>query len=251
MIDEAEGAGIVFDAGMVAQVRPDFQDVLHDSCTGVFKLLRTRPRSAPRLDDRAVSASLHPSVTKRREKPPITQAPYRRVVPLAPGQKISIPIYAAQPWNETGIYLEAGARYHFSAEGEWLDRDLQLGPQGETDIGFHAGQLVHLAATLLGHVENLFKRLSDNEAADFAGTRRNEDMPWFALVGAVANGGNPAANQATAAHETFLIGKECEFPNQADARITQPGYLYCYANDAWHFYDNNRGSVTLTVKRLN
>jgi len=26
-------------------------------------------------------------------------------------------------------------------------------------------------------------------------------------------------------------------------------FLYGFANDAWHFYDNNRGSVRLTVRR--
>lgn len=26
-------------------------------------------------------------------------------------------------------------------------------------------------------------------------------------------------------------------------------YFYAYANDAWNFYENNRGSVRLTVSR--
>jgi hypothetical protein len=28
------------------------------------------------------------------------------------------------------------------------------------------------------------------------------------------------------------------------------GYLYCFANDAWRFYGNNRGSVRRPVTRL-
>ena len=30
----------------------------------------------------------------------------------------------------------------------------------------------------------------------------------------------------------------------------RPGYLYAFANDAWGLYDNDRGSVQLTVTRL-
>lgn len=250
MIDEAAALGIAFDDDMVGQVRPDARAVLHDSCTGVFKLLRTRPRSVPNLDGPPAAGMLHESVLDRHRKPPITHAPYRRTVTLGPGEKRSVAIYAVQPWNETGIYLEQGARYRFEARGQWLDRDIRLGPEGDVGFDFHASELAHLAGTLLGQTENLFKKLTHNQSADFAGTKRNEDMPWFALVGVIANGGNPVANQGTAAHETFMIGKGCDFPGQPGATVTKPGYLYCYANDAWHFYDNNHGSVELTIERL-
>ncbi|MGH3670779.1 MAG: DUF2235 domain-containing protein, partial [Pseudonocardiaceae bacterium] len=43
---------------------------------------------------------------------------------------------------------------------------------------------------------------------------------------------------------SFMIGKACR------QRLRRPGYFYAYANDAWGFYDNNRGSVTLTITRL-
>jgi hypothetical protein len=42
----------------------------------------------------------------------------------------------------------------------------------------------------------------------------------------------------------------------ARVQVARPGYLYAYAyayayaNDAWAFYDNNKGSVSLTVARL-
>jgi hypothetical protein len=32
--------------------------------------------------------------------------------------------------------------------------------------------------------------------------------------------------------------------------VTKSGYLYAFANDAWGFYGNNRGSVQLTVTRM-
>ena len=44
-------------------------------------------------------------------------------------------------------------------------------------------------------------------------------------------------------HETFAIGKAATVTPRAS------GYLYCFANDTWQTYDNNSGSVRLTVTR--
>jgi hypothetical protein len=46
-------------------------------------------------------------------------------------------------------------------------------------------------------------------------------------------------------HETFRIGSARTY------KPIQSGYFYAYANDAWNFYENNRGGVTLAVSRLN
>ena len=43
-------------------------------------------------------------------------------------------------------------------------------------------------------------------------------------------------------HELFPIGKRARY------RPERGGYLYCFANDAWEAYGNNRGSVRLTVQ---
>jgi len=161
-----------------------------------------------------------------------------------------LPIYAVQPWNETKIYLKTGAQYLFAASGKWLDRDIKCRPEGPKAGTFQPGELVQAAGSLLGKVEELYQKLTKDEEADFRGTRREENMPWFALVGVIANGGNPTNDGSPAPHETFLVGGGCEYPATVVGGVQKPGYLYCYANDAWHFYDNNRGSVTLTVKRL-
>jgi len=244
MLEEAAALGLAVRAEMKTQLTPDPQDVLHDSQTGAFKLLRTQPRSAPLVAAQNVPGLLHASALARQAAPPIAQAPYRPSITLKPGEE------RVQPWNETGIYLEAGARYVFTASGEWLDRDIKCGPAGPKAGTFQSGELVQAAGSLLGEVEELYKKLTKNEEADFRGTRREEKMPWFALVGVIANGGNPTNDGSPAPHETFLIGDGCEYPAATVGGIQKPGYLYGYANDAWHFYDNNRGSVTLTVKRL-
>lgn len=102
----------------------------------------------------------------------------------------------------------------------------------------------------LPRVETVYRRLTRNEEADFRGTKREENMPWFGLIGDIANGGNPTNDGTPEPHESFFIGDGCEYPAQSVGGVWKPGYLYGFANDAWHFYHNNRGSVTLTVKRV-
>lgn len=78
---------------------------------------------------------------------------------------------------------------------------------------------------------------------DFLGSKRVEKAEWSALVGVIANGGEPMANGSVTDNELLLLGSKFTYTPK------RSGYLYCFANDAWHFYDNNRGSVTLTVAR--
>jgi hypothetical protein len=67
-------------------------------------------------------------------------------------------------------------------------------------------------------------------------------LNWFQLVGAIANGAGEDAEMGP--DEVIPIGKGCDYQPK------RSGYLYAYANDAWNFYDNNRGSVQLTVTRV-
>ena len=244
MIREAEKAGMEFRPRMIEQLRPDHRGVLYDSMKGIFRRLRSEPRSVPALVEKNVPAKIHPSAVRRREDPPIEAAEYHETVILKKNESLTLSIYAMEPWNETGIYLEAGKTYRFEADGQWLDRSIKCGPDGENDGKFQAGEIFHLAGILLGKFENLYKKLTKNEAADFIGTKRIEKYPWFCLVGAVANGGNPKKDGTPAPPEIFKIGSKKEFSPK------KSGYLYAFANDAWNFYHNNRGSVKLTVTRL-
>ena len=60
----------------------------------------------------------------------------------------------------------------------------------------------------------------------------------------IANGGNPQKDGTPASHELIGIGEGCSY------RPRSSGYFYAFANDAWHFYGNNRGSVELRIRRL-
>ena len=81
-------------------------------------------------------------------------------------------ILAAEPWNHTGLRLEAGHTYRMSATGEWFDRGLPYGPEG-------------------GPAQSPIQRI-------FEWARRQPHQPWFVLIGAID------ADNGTA----FRIGKE-------------------------------------------
>lgn len=245
MIEEAKACGVGFDQAVVDQIKPDFRGVLHDSLTGAFKVLRTQPRSVPKVE--ALTA-VHQSVIDRCKAPPISQMPYRRTFSLAVGRSIEVPIYANQHWNDTGLYLEQNARYEFVANGQWLDATIKCTPAGTDRDAINVGKIAQWVGSLLGQVEKVCKRITNNERADVYGSRREEDMPWFALVGVIANGGNPKYDGTPESHETFLIGNQASYP-KGQANPAGSGYLYCFANDSWHFYGNNRGSVILKVTR--
>ncbi|MCW8331382.1 hypothetical protein MD588_21540 [Photobacterium sp. SDRW27] len=176
--------------------------------------------------------------------PPRAQGPYRPTRKISQEQSITVDIYAKHQWYWTGIYLEANKKYQFNAEGAWVDKGIPCGPEGTRDGQFYAGELLHVAGSLAGKVETIYKKLFDKQDANFFGTKRVETSPWFCLMGAVANGDNPTADGTHGMLRVFEIGEGATFT------LKKSGYLYCFPNDAWGFYGNNRGYVTLTVKQI-
>ncbi|WP_456382196.1 DUF2235 domain-containing protein [Hydrogenimonas sp.] len=244
MIDEAAEAQLIFKPRMIDQIAPNPRGILYDSLKGIFKHLRATPRSMPAVVEKNVGRSLHSSAIERQRKPPIEEGTYHPTRFLEKGESVRLNVYAMDPWNATGIFLEEGATYRFEAEGQWMDRNIKCGPEGTDDGKFYVEEIAHLAGSLLGGLERFYKKITKNEQADFIGTKREEKYPWFSLVGAVANGGNPKKDGTPAPHETFRIGRKCKHSPK------KSGYLYAYANDAWNFYDNNRGSVRLKIERV-
>jgi hypothetical protein len=243
MIDEARACtGLSFREEMFEQLRPNPADVLHDSCTGVYLHLGPAPRAVPLIDERN-SSEVHPSVFTRQACPPIAVGQYRTSHVLHTGQPTHCEVYANQAWNATGFYLEQG-RYRFQADGQWLDRGVPIGPGGTRDGRFHPSEVVQLVGSFSGWLQEHFRHLSGNQAATFFGAPRATDAPWMALIGVItaAEVDDDGAQQP---YRPFMIGQACE------QHIQQPGYFYAYANDAWGFYNNNRGSVSLTITRLN
>jgi len=245
MVDEAATEGLAFRANIEGQIAPHPHGVLHNSVSGFFTKLKTRPRATPLIAGGA-SPTVHPSVQARQENPPLLQGRYR---PLewdgTTPRRVRTRVYAKPHWSWTGIYLRGGTTYRFEADGEWLDKTVRTGPEGIGPGLYPLGRIAHLMGTVMGLAERVFRLLLDNHRVDFIGSRRPEDMPWFSLVGLVANdeppSRHPRARIPPFPHETFLIGSGTTFTPKAD------GYLYCFANDAWQCYNNNHGSVRLTV----
>ena len=240
MITEAEKAGLAFSDHAVAQVTPDPMGVLHDSMKGIFKAHRSRPRNTPVITSRYV----HESARQRQKTPPIDQSPYRPTTIVNVGKTYPVDVFACEHWNHTGLYLKPG-KYHFTASGEWLDKSIPCGPGGTADGEFHVGEVSHLIGTGIGWLEAGWRNITSQENAEFKMTRRHDNWPWFALIGAVANSDRkPASDGTPPPHQAFLIGEK------STLTLSRGGYLFCYANDAWNFYRNNRGSVQLKVQGL-
>lgn len=250
MIGEAQRAGLEFSETMVEQVVPNYLHMLHDSYTLPFSAFPTQPRSVPSLHKTPYTESeaakqsstvFHSSVRWRHTNPPIEQYPYRQphVTPDATGLRVEV--FARDQWNPTGIWLEEGKSYTFSAAGEWVDDEIKCGPAGTSSGHFSGAWIGYMVGNVLGSIEKALGKITGNTSADVPGSRRHEDMPWFCLVGSVANGGGADLEGKVQPHEAFMIGDSCTFtPNKG-------GYLYAYANDAWHFYGNNCGKVDLHI----
>jgi uncharacterized protein (DUF2235 family) len=239
MIEEAAQCGLEFNKA-VAQIKPDYHDMMHDSCDGVFGVLPTIPRSISHLAGEA--ASFHSSALQRQQDPPISQSPYRAARQFEPPLPLVLDISSRIAWNETGVWLQAGVTYTFSASGEWLDGSVRCGPEGTADGSFQPAELAHLLSSAWGKVETLYGKVFNNADANFHLTKRHESYPWFCLVGAIANSDGVDGKGYLIKPESFVIGLGRTYTPK------RSGYLYAYANDAWNCYDNNKGHVALKIK---
>jgi hypothetical protein len=64
--------------------------------------------------------------------------------------------------------------------------------------------------------------------------RRKWHANWFALIGA----------QRSLLARRFVIGEGITY------QASRNGKLWCFANDVWFMYFNNKGSVEITVEEL-
>jgi hypothetical protein len=95
--------------------------------------------------------------------------------------------------------------------------------------------------------EDLIRQATKNSSTDFYGTKRVEGFPVRdgaiandSGAGTVKNDGSPSSHQYV-----NLTRHQAGRP----LHIERGGYLHCFANDAWSFYENNRGCIRLTVTR--
>lgn len=154
-------------------------------------------------------------------------------------------VQARQPWNWTGIYLEAGQRYRFSARGRWRGSHLSCGPDGAESQGPALQAPAASTPSLLQRVEQRWRRFTgESSLIPEPSARRVECANWFALIGVIATSAETDVEPGNPSMTTFEIGNGCEL------ECNSSGYLYCFANDAWGLYDNNHGEVMLSIERM-
>ena len=225
------------------EVEGDPRGVLHNSCVGLYDWQTSEPRSAPRVH--RDSTRVHESAITRHLKAPLRQDPYRSSTELEPGKSHTVDVLAHLPWNETGLYLRPGS-YDLRAAGEWIDLAEASGPEGLSTASYFR-QPAYLIGEMADLVEagwrNLFNPLANVPLSKRIDTDDDgNEARWMQLIVMVANGGFDDDGKPKPP-QFELVGKRREIT------VEREGYLYAFANDAWGMYGNNRGCVTLTVRR--
>ncbi len=210
--------------------------------------MQPRPRAVPCVDPTAPRADVDPSAHQRQvgtaDGPP--ERRYRPTRTLQVGESAEVVVAADRSWNATDLHLEPGT-YRFTAAGRWSTPLGSGGPSG-------AARWPVLGDGFGGVVDSLergLRALLHNPDAELVGARREADEPLMVLVGLVADEVTDATGRVAVdgqgrptADEKFVIG------DAVDRVVERAGYLWAFGNDAWGSYGNNRGQVTLTVRRL-
>ncbi|MDX8353981.1 DUF2235 domain-containing protein [Cognatiyoonia sp. IB215182] len=234
MIDEAKSAGLLVHPSYKDSLNPKPMGQLEDSHTGFFGKLKSRPRSVPNFHDAGEKIAKEAHVRHQANQG------YWATTTLAPDESILLEVSSKEQWVRTNLYLEGGATYRFTAHGKWYDAKVAHGPSGTPRNKRQGG---HKIGDFWAKVERRWAGVTA-EPSTYSPARRFEYANWFALIGVVADGSGVDQNtNEINEHDTFLIGDEVA------KTVARGGYLYCYANDAWKFYFNNKGSVTLKVER--
>jgi hypothetical protein len=146
--------------------------------------------------------------------------PSAQPIELAVGESHQCEVLAKPKYNWTAVRLVAGASYTYSVDDgdTWSDASIDCGPDGwiSDDLPWYKEGVVQFMERY----------------------RRLPDANWFALVGAYGDEDGKEGNNL------FLIG------NSKKAIVAkQDADLYLFANDMPSKYDNNDGSLMVTITR--
>lgn len=141
----------------------------------------------------------------------------QRLKSLSIGESHIIRVFAAEKYNRTGVYLEAGKPYRFEVDESetWYDSSIECSASGWDRAGVTLGLQEVAIATM-----EPFKRVANAN--------------WFQLCASIG----------CEDKETFGIGKGVTYT------ASTSGELCPFANDLERFYGNNRGAIRCKVIRL-
>ena len=158
MMNESEGVGLKFRDGVANTIKANPTGVMHNSYKGPFAKMRSRPRNVDAMIPEN-EALFHASALERQKVSPIDYPAYHPTTVLkSAGDSHIVEIYACKRWNHTGVYLEEGAKYTFSAEGEWQDSKDVCDWKGTEDGNLTTGDIVRGVSSFLGLFEAVFKK---------------------------------------------------------------------------------------------
>lgn len=251
MLREAQAQGLALREIAPGHLRPDAYGRRHTSYLGWFRLRPTRPRAVPEVSaagaevfDWTSRTCFDASVLQRQRMPPPGETTYWPTNVLLKGQSATTIAAARRRWNPTGIYLERGGCYRVVARGSWQDAAIEATANG-AGPGLAIGKIGYALAALPEALRRIIRKRKGFATADVAFSRRVEAAPWFALIGAIANGQvHEGSGDEIADHEYHRLGEE------AAMIVRQSGYLYLFANDAWQMYGNNAGVLKVEITRL-
>ncbi|MCB2183755.1 MAG: DUF2235 domain-containing protein [Desulfobulbaceae bacterium] len=129
------------------------------------------------------------------------------------------PVRAASKYNWTGIKVRAGETYQFEIAGDqkWFDAGISCGPEG-----WDSEQLPWFK-------EKILEFLEDN--------RRVPGAQWFELIGTIDENED----------DHFRIGRG---GTAKPFKAEKDGVLFAFANDLKSKYGNNKGQLTVKIKRI-
>lgn|GEM_PF-6504864 len=151
-------------------------------------------------------------------------------------EEISFEVITNQKCNKSGVYIEKGERYKFTAE--------RISPL--VDGGIADNPVSHKPLDVDGFNHYKLEKFGHRAALTFGQPFRpigSCDANYFEIVCTIGH----------AKEKFYSIYKGAKnsiaFPQTAN----KGGELFCLVNDFPYFgrYDNNRGSIEVTVKKLN
>lgn len=251
MLQEAQANGLALREISPGRMNPDAFARRHNSYLGWFRLRPTRPRAVPEVSEAAADVAdwtsrtrFDASVIARHMTPPPGEKSYWPTHMLGVAQSTETIAAARKRWNATGVYLERGARYRIKAKGQWQDSSIPATADG-ANPGIYLGKIGYALAAVPELLRKAIRMRKGFASADVPFSRRIDGAPWFALIGAIANGQvTQTSEDEVSDHEYHCLGQE------AVIAPSQSGYLYLFANDAWQMYGNNAGVLRVEVTRL-
>lgn len=150
---------------------------------------------------------------------------------LAIGETCQIEVIASEKYNVSQVLIEPGCAYtiHIDSHDKWVDQSIVCTAAGWPD---------QLPADKPGFLDDM--KWAVLNSYFFSNFKRVKHANWFELVACV----NYDLDTAVA------VGQDQHATAAAPWIPTQLGRLSLFANDAESKYDNNEGSLTVTIKRV-